>query len=241
MTDILNRILETKRAEVAARKATTSLSHLDASIARQSPPRGFRAALDRRAATGYALVAEIKKASPSKGVIREDFDPPRACPRLSVGRRDLPVGTDRRSVVPGRRRLSGCGARCLRPAGAAKGFHGRPVASPRIAQHRRGCGPADHGGARRRAACRDRGERARIRDGRADRSPFARRDGARAEAEVAADRRQQSRLAGFHGRFRAGRTNWCRKRRRIAPSSPRAGLRLAPISTRWPITASGVS
>lgn len=77
MTDILNRILETKRADVAARKATTALSELDCRIAGQSRPRGFRAALDARAAAGgYALVAEIKKASPSKGLIREDFDPP---------------------------------------------------------------------------------------------------------------------------------------------------------------------
>ena len=75
MTDILNRILETKRAEVAARKATVPLSELDDRIARQSAPRGFRAALDARAITGYALVAEVKKASPSKGIIREDFDP----------------------------------------------------------------------------------------------------------------------------------------------------------------------
>ena len=76
MTDILNRILETKRAEVAARKATVAMSELDSCIDCQSPPRGFRAALDSRAATGYALVAEIKKASPSKGIIRADFDPP---------------------------------------------------------------------------------------------------------------------------------------------------------------------
>ena len=73
---ILDRILETKRADVAARKACTPWSALDAQIAEQTPPRGFRAALDRVAATGPALIAEIKKASPSKGVIRADFDPP---------------------------------------------------------------------------------------------------------------------------------------------------------------------
>ncbi|PTM44420.1 indole-3-glycerol phosphate synthase [Sphingomonas aerolata] len=71
---MLDRILETKRAEVAARKATTSLSDIDAGIARMSAPRGFRAALDAK--PGYALVAEVKKASPSKGLIRADFDPP---------------------------------------------------------------------------------------------------------------------------------------------------------------------
>ncbi|WP_107045919.1 indole-3-glycerol phosphate synthase TrpC [Sphingomonas sp. STIS6.2] len=71
---MLDRILETKRAEVAARKATTSLSDIDAGIARMSAPRGFRAALDAK--FGYALVAEVKKASPSKGLIRADFDPP---------------------------------------------------------------------------------------------------------------------------------------------------------------------
>jgi indole-3-glycerol phosphate synthase len=70
---MLDRILETKRAEVAARKATTSLSDIDAGIARMSAPRGFRAALDAK--SGYALVAEVKKASPSKGVIRPDFRP----------------------------------------------------------------------------------------------------------------------------------------------------------------------
>ena len=76
MSNILDRILETKRADVAARKATIALSTIDARIHVQTPPRGFRAALDAKAATGHALVAEIKKASPSKGLIRADFDPP---------------------------------------------------------------------------------------------------------------------------------------------------------------------
>ena len=74
MSNVLDRILATKRDEVRTRSATASLADLDARAREQTAPRGFRAALDR--APGYGLVAEIKKASPSKGLIRADFDPP---------------------------------------------------------------------------------------------------------------------------------------------------------------------
>ena len=76
MTDKLTEICDTTRAEVARRKALHSLSDLDVKAAGATPPRGFEAALRSAAATGYALIAEIKKASPSKGLIRRDFDPP---------------------------------------------------------------------------------------------------------------------------------------------------------------------
>ncbi len=71
----LEEICAAKALEVAARKAATPDSAL-ADLARtQTAPRGFEAALRTRAATGYALIAEVKKASPSKGLIRADFHP----------------------------------------------------------------------------------------------------------------------------------------------------------------------
>ncbi len=73
MTDLLTRICATTRAEVVRRMAVRTISDLDRAAALQTPPRGFRAALD--AAPGFGLIAEIKKTSPSKGVIRADFDP----------------------------------------------------------------------------------------------------------------------------------------------------------------------
>jgi len=103
MSDILNKIIATKHEEIAAARAVKPLSAVEAEAVAQAAPRDFVGAIRRKIAAGQpAVIAEIKKASPSKGVIRPDFQP------AEIARSYEQHGAACLSVLTDRQYFQGC-------------------------------------------------------------------------------------------------------------------------------------
>jgi indole-3-glycerol phosphate synthase len=116
VSDILEKILLHKREEVAGLRKRHSRDSLLELAGAQSAPRGFAAALRACAASGAAVVAEIKKASPSRGVIRSNFDPPAlAADYAAGGAACLSVLTDERFFLGHAEHLKQARAACALP------------------------------------------------------------------------------------------------------------------------------
>ena len=135
MSTILDRIKTYKLDEVATRKAARPLSAVEDAARAAPAPRGFVKALSDAIVTGYGLIAEIKKASPSKGILREDFVPAEiAASYARHGAACLSVLTDERffqgSLADLQAARSACALPALRKDFTLDDFHERRFLEP---------------------------------------------------------------------------------------------------------------
>ena len=145
MATKLEEIVAAARSRVAAAKATADVRALNIGAERHQP-RGFRRALQERAASGVAVIAELKKASPSKGVIREDFRvADLACELERAGAAALSVLTDEKYFQGSLQNLVTASEKTKLPC-LRKGLHRRRSADHRGACAWRRCGSADRCG-----------------------------------------------------------------------------------------------
>lgn len=118
MSDVLQRILATKREEIAAAKRAIPAHEIEARARAAAPARDFVGAIRaKRAAGGAAVIAEIKRASPSKGLLRENFDPAAIARSYEAGGAAcLSVLTDRQFFQGAPEHLGAARAACALPA-----------------------------------------------------------------------------------------------------------------------------
>ncbi len=167
--NILAEIVATKRREVEAGRRRMPIEELEAQAAEAPPVRDFRAAL---AGPGpIRLIAEVKKASPSAGVIRADFDPVGIARTYQAHGANCSERVDRRAVLPGPPVLPGAGAGVGGDPDLAQGFPDRRVPGRRGPHGRRRRRAADRRDPRRRGVARPAGTGTRARHGGAGRVP----------------------------------------------------------------------
>jgi indole-3-glycerol phosphate synthase len=164
MSDILNKIVAVKREEVAAGLKKKPLAAMREDAESRVLTRDFVGAMRAKIAAGQAaVIAEVKKASPSRGVLREDFIAADIAQSYAEhrrrGQRGLPVGVDRPQFFQGNVDYLKQARAVVPAAGAAQGFHDRRLADLRIARHGCRCHPADRRLPGRRADGRSGGHR----------------------------------------------------------------------------------